>query len=404
MNTIFETINCPHCDKEIPKSCLDPNPQIIELENELAALKGERDSIKQTRDVELDAARREGESAGFEKFKEKLKSYEEGNSESQAEIISLRSENLQLKGEKNNIKHNVELAMKLEFDRKLNEQRKSDLAQFDAKVEESAQQSMVASRLELEEERKEKERMRKQIEKLDHGTKNSSQEIQGEAGEVFAEDIIRQSFPMDIVTEVKKGQRGADIIHTVTNMSRSVGSILIESKNTKNFQPAWIDKLETNMQEKNVTMGVLVTLTLPEDPFAYIDRGIYVVSFSTFQTILPVLRMSLIKLFNFERKEDNKNEKAVRVYEFFKSEAFALQLKKLIKLHTAREELLEKEKAYIQKIWGKRRAQLDWEVSVVMGFIAEIEREALPGEFSLVDQEMAVLEPDFGDELIEDLD
>ena len=68
------------------------------------------------------------------------------------------------------------------------------------------------------------------------------------------------------------------------------------------------------------------------------------------------------------------------------------------------EELLEKEKAYIQKIWGKRRAQLDWEVSVVMGFIAEIEREALPGEFSLVDQEMAVLEPDFGDELIEDLD
>ena len=114
--------------------------------------------------------------------------------------------------------------------------------------------------------------------------------------------------------------------------------------------------------------------------------------------------MSLIKLFNFERKEDNKNEKAVRLYEFFKSEAFALQLKKLIKLHTAREELLEKEKAYIQKIWGKRRAQLDWEVSVVMGFIAEIEREALPGEFSLVDQEMAVLEPDFGDELIEDLD
>ena len=64
--------------------------------------------------------------------------------------------------------------------------------------------------------------------------------------------------------------------------------------------------------------------------------------------------------------------------------------------------MLEKEKSYIQKIWAKRRSQLDWEISVAMGFIAEIQREALPGEFTLIDQEGAALEPDLEDELFQE--
>ena len=156
------------------------------------------------------------------------------------------------------------------------------------------------------------------------------------------------------------------------------------------------------MHEKNITVGVIVTFTVPDNPFEYINRGIYIASFSNFKIPKPVLRQSLIKRFNFERKEENKHEKAVRVYDFFKSEAFALQLRKLIQLHNAREDMLEKEKSYIQKIWAKRRSQLDWEISVAMGFIAEIQREALPGEFTLIDQEVAALEPDLEDELFQE--
>ena len=39
--------------------------------------------------------------------------------------------------------------------------------------------------------------------------------------------------------------------------------------------------------------------------------------------------------------------------------------------------MLEREELYPK--FGRRRSQLDWEISVAMGFIAEIQREALQG-------------------------
>ena len=57
---------------------------------------------------------------------------------------------------------------------------------------------------------------------------------------------------MDEIGEVKKGQRGADIVHTVTNHPGS-GFYTYRVKNTNTFQPAWIEKIETDMHEKNIT-------------------------------------------------------------------------------------------------------------------------------------------------------
>ena len=196
--------------------------------------------------------------------------------------------------------------------------RQLDLAKFDERVSERAKEALVAVNLQLEEERKDKERMRSQIEKLNMDPKIALRRSREKRAKILLR-IFRDMFPMDEISEVKKGQRGADIVHTVTNLSRAVGSILIESKNTNTFQPAWIEKIETDMHEKNITVGIIVTFTVPDNPFEYINRGIYIASFSNFKILVPVLRQSLIKRFNFERKEENKHEKAVRVYDFFKS-------------------------------------------------------------------------------------
>ena len=454
MEKLHNIIECPECNHQFANPIFDQDrEERTKLEKELKALKEDNLSLQRNNELKINDALKKGEEKGYAKYQILLKEANDKQSQKEQEVLTLETKQQELEGQLTSIKqklelqhqselnkklaeqqqlamhkqtrhqqeilelqtknqelssavstnrHNTKLELQAEFDKKLNEARQLDLAKFDERVSERAKEALVAVNLQLEEERKDKERMRSQIEKLKHGSKNSSQEIQGEAGENFIEDSLRDMFPMDDISEVKKGQRGADIVHTVTNLSRAVGSILIESKNTNTFQPAWIEKIETDMHEKNITVGVIVTFTVPDNPFEYINRGIYIASFSNFKILVPVLRQSLIKRFNFERKEENKHEKAVRVYDFFKSEAFALQLRKLIQLHNAREDMLEKEKSYIQKIWAKRRSQLDWEISVAMGFIAEIQREALPGEFTLIDQEVAALEPDIEDELFQE--
>ena len=72
-----------------------------------------------------------------------------------------------------------------------------------------------------------------------------SMQAQGEASELLIEDALKSLFPVDDLTEVKKGASGADCILTVKNLTgRAVGKINIEVKQTKNFSKDWVTKLK----------------------------------------------------------------------------------------------------------------------------------------------------------------
>ena len=70
-----------------------------------------------------------------------------------------------------------------------------------------------------------------------------SQELQGEVLELDIQAALEQQFPLDRIEPVVKGARGADIVQRVRNERLDdCGAIVWETKNTKNWQPAWIDR------------------------------------------------------------------------------------------------------------------------------------------------------------------
>lgn len=65
-----------------------------------------------------------------------------------------------------------------------------------------------------------------------------SQQIQGEVLELALEDGLRRAFPLDVIDEVKKGQRGGDVLRRVmTRLSQPAGVVLWETKRAKDFSP-----------------------------------------------------------------------------------------------------------------------------------------------------------------------
>jgi hypothetical protein len=71
---------------------------------------------------------------------------------------------------------------------------------------------------------------------------------------------------------VRKGMRGADILQRVHNERlEECGAIVWETKNTKLWQPAWLDKLK---QDQRAVAAVLVSVTLPDgiEGFGRIDE------------------------------------------------------------------------------------------------------------------------------------
>ncbi len=85
--------------------------------------------------------------------------------------------------------------------------------------------------------------------------------------------------------EIKKGERGADCLQTVhTHHRRNCGTIYYESKRTKSFQPAWIEKFKTDIRDKNADIGVLVTEAMPADMERIgLRDGVWVCSFNEFK-------------------------------------------------------------------------------------------------------------------------
>ena len=75
------------------------------------------------------------------------------------------------------------------------------------------------------------------IAELERQSRQGSQQMQGEAGEILIEKILEREFPSDNVEEIKKrGQAGADSVLKVRGPSGAVsGSIYFEAKRTSSF-------------------------------------------------------------------------------------------------------------------------------------------------------------------------
>ena len=55
----------------------------------------------------------------------------------------------------------------------------------------------------------------------------------GGSARIKIEEWLRQEFPEDVITEIKKGARGADVIHEVMFQNNVAGKMCIESKSER---------------------------------------------------------------------------------------------------------------------------------------------------------------------------
>jgi hypothetical protein len=76
-----------------------------------------------------------------------------------------------------------------------------------------------------------------------------SQQLQGEVQELQLEAILRGKFPRDTIEPVPKGEFGGDVLHRVFSPTGQLcGTILWESKRTKNWTDGWLPKLRDDQR------------------------------------------------------------------------------------------------------------------------------------------------------------
>ncbi|WP_299248636.1 DUF2130 domain-containing protein, partial [uncultured Cytophaga sp.] len=261
----------------------------------------------------------------------------------------------------------VEQDMKVAFDKQLLEQKKLMAEEIQKVADEQNQAKNREKDTQLEQ-------LRRQIDEMKRKAEQGSMQLQGEAQELFLEELLKSSFPFDLIEEVGKGIRGADVIQTVrNNQGRDCGSIIYEAKNTKAFSDGWIDKLKVDLRSQKADLAVLVTSTMPKDMTTFgMKDGIWICTFEQIKGLSVVLRDGLIKVTEAKGAEVNRGEKMQLLYSYLTGNEFRQQIEAIVEAFSSMQSALNKEKIAMSKIWKEREKQIDKVIESTTGLYGSI--------------------------------
>lgn len=254
-------------------------------------------------------------------------------------------------------------------------------------VEKRVQEGLTATRQqakkEAEEEQKlkvmEKEQtiaaMQKQIEDLKRRAEQGSQQLQGEVQELELESLLRSKFPFDSIEPVPKGEFGGDVMHRVVSAGgQSSGTILWESKRTKNWSDGWLAKLREDQRTAKAEIAVIVSHVLPKgvETFEMVE-GIWVTHPRAALPVAAILRQSLLELALARQASEGQQTKTEMIYQYLTGPRFRQRVEAIVEAFSTMQEDLDKERKAIMKQWAKREEQIERVMGATVGMYGDLQ-------------------------------
>jgi len=203
----------------------------------------------------------------------------------------------------------------------------------------------------------------------------SSQQNVGETQELYLEEILRTTFPQDLVLEVAKGVKGADAIQVIrTDSGHEVAKILYESKSTKVFSEGWIGKLRQDNLQTGAQAMVLVTSTMPKgsEERVIIKEGVFICTLQDVKQVVILLRYSLLKIqaitFSQNERESNRDQ----LYDYLTSDQFKATFEHVLGSFRKLQLTHNQEKLKMASLWKEREKMFEQILTQSVEFYGEI--------------------------------
>jgi hypothetical protein len=217
--------------------------------------------------------------------------------------------------------------------------------------------------------------MQRTIEELQRKAEQGSQQLQGEVQELELENLLRVKFPYDTIEPVAKGEFGGDALQRVVSPGGLMsGTILWESKRTKNWNHNWLVKLRDDQRNAKADISVLVSQVLPEgiETFDVID-GVWITHPRSLLPVATILRHTLLQVSNARLISEGQQTKAEMVYQYLTGPLFRQRVEALVEAFSSMQDDLDKERKVIMKQWAKRQQQIERVMSATVGMHGDLQ-------------------------------
>jgi hypothetical protein len=217
--------------------------------------------------------------------------------------------------------------------------------------------------------------MKKQIDELKRKAEQGSQQLQGEALELQLESILARKFPHDQLEPVPKGEHGGDILQRVISPTGiRCGTILWESKRTKNWSDGWLAKLREDQRQAKAEIAIIASIVLPQgiDSFDQID-GVWIVHPKCVLPVAMSLRQMLMEVNTARAASDGQATKMEMLYGYLTGPKFRLRVQAIVEAFSTMNEDLAKEKRASIRQWAKRQEQINCAMEATVGMYGEMQ-------------------------------
>jgi len=217
--------------------------------------------------------------------------------------------------------------------------------------------------------------MQRQIEDLKRRAEQGSQQLQGEVQELEIESLLSSRFPRDMIQSVPKGEFGGDVLHRVMGpLGQPCGTILWESKRTKNWSDTWLPKLREDQRTAKAEIAVIISQALPKDveTFDLVD-GVWVAHPRVLLPIAITLRNTLIEVASARQASEGQQTKMEMVYQYLTGQRFRQRIQAIVEAFSSMREDLDRERKAITKQWAKREEQIDRVMQATVGMYGDLQ-------------------------------
>ncbi|MDC8449138.1 MAG: DUF2130 domain-containing protein [Nitrospira sp.] len=217
--------------------------------------------------------------------------------------------------------------------------------------------------------------MQRQIEELKRKAEQGSQQLQGEVQELELEALLRAKFPRDTIEPVPKGEHGGDALqHVVGPSGQPCGTIIWESKRTKNWSDGWLAKLREDQRAAKAEIAVIVSQSLPKEVETFgIVEGVWVTHPKTILPLAVTLRHTLIEVASARQASEGQQTKTEMIYQYLTGPRFRHRVEAIVEAFSTMQEDLDKEKKAITKQWAKREEQIDRVMQATAGMYGDLQ-------------------------------
>jgi hypothetical protein len=217
--------------------------------------------------------------------------------------------------------------------------------------------------------------MQTKIEELSRKAEQGSQQLQGEVLEVELEETLRSEFKFDTIEPVGKGEFGGDILHRVIGPAGQMcGTILWESKRTKNWSDGWLPKLRDDQRAAKADVAAIVSQALPKNVHTLdLVDNVWIVEPRCVVPIAVVLRQMLIELSSARKAIDGQQTKMELVYQYLVGPRFRQRIEAIVEKFRDMREDLDKERKGMTRLWAKREEQMRCVLESTSGLYGDLQ-------------------------------